>query len=77
MLRFAEIGLFLLPFALYGAWRVLGARATVGLIWATAAVVAVLAATIIWYGMENSLPAGTHYVPAQLHDGKIVSGHGS
>jgi len=39
--------------------------------------VAVLAATIIWYGMENSLPAGTRYVPAQLHDGKIVSGHGS
>ena len=34
MLRFAEIGLFLLPFALYAAWRVLGARATAGLLWA-------------------------------------------
>ena len=77
MLRFAEIGLFLVPFALYGAWRVLGARATAGLIWATVVVVAVLGATIIWYGMERSLPAGTPYVPAQLHDGKIVSGHGS
>jgi len=77
MLRFAEIGLFLVPFVLYAAWRVLGARATTGLIWATAVVVGVLGATIIWYGMERSLPAGTPYVPAQLHDGKIVSGHGS
>jgi len=27
--------------------------------------------------MERSLPAGTPYVPAQLQNGKIVSGHGS
>ena len=77
MLRFAEIGFFLVPFALYGAWWLLGARATTGLIWAAAVVLVVLAATTIWYGMEHSLPAGTRYVPAQLHDGRSVSGHGS
>ena len=77
MLRFAEIGLFLAPFVLYGAWRILGARATVGLIWTTAAVVGLLAAMTIWYGTERSLPPGTRYVPPQLHDGVVVSGHGS
>lgn len=77
MLRFAEIGLFLFPFVLYAAWRVLGARATTGLIWASAVVLAVLAASTVWYGTEHSLPAGTNYVPAKLHDGTIVSGHGN
>jgi len=77
MLRFAEIGLFLVPFALYAAWWVLGQRATAGLLWATAVLLAVLAAATIWYGLERSLPAGTHYEPAQLRDGVVVSGHGS
>jgi hypothetical protein len=75
MLRFAEISLFLTPFALYLAWRVLGARATTGLLWTAAAVIVVLAATMIWYGMEHSLPAGTPYEPAQLRDGVVVPGH--
>lgn len=76
MLRYAEIGFFLLPFVLYGAWRVLGTRATRGLLWATAALVAALAATTIWYELEHSLPAGTSYEPARLQGGVIVPGHG-
>ncbi len=77
MLRYAEIGFFLLPFALYATWRVLGTRATPALLWAAAAAVVVLGATVIWYGMENSQPAGTSYVPAQMRGGQIVPGHGS
>ena len=77
MLRFAEIGFFLLPFVLYLAWRLLGTRATPGLLWATAALLAVLLATVLWYGMQNSLPAGTRYVPAHLQGGQIVPGHGN
>ena len=77
MLRFAEIGFFLLPFVLYVVWRVLGPRATPALLGATAALLIVLAATLIWYGMKNSLPAGSRYVPAQLQEGKIVPAHGN
>lgn len=77
MLRFAEIGLFLAPFVLYAAWRVLGARATGGLIWGGAAVIVLLVASTIWFGLEHSMPAGTRYVPAQMQDGRIVSGHGN
>lgn len=76
MLRFAEFGLFLAPFALYAAWRLLGARATPWLLWSGAAAVAVVAAVLIWYGLARSLPPGTRYVPAQLKGGTIVEGHG-
>ncbi len=75
MLRYAEIGFFLLPFLLYVAWRVLGTRATAGLLWATAALAVALAATTVWYELTHSLPAGTRYVPAQIHNGVIVPGH--
>jgi hypothetical protein len=76
MLRYAEIGFFLLPFGLYAAWWVLGARATAGLVWATVGLVIVLAAVTVWYGLERSLPAGTTYVPAELKGGTVVQGHG-
>ncbi len=75
MLRFAEIGFFLLPFVLYVVWRLLGTRATPGLLWATALLLAVLAAVVVWYGMQNSLPAGSRYVPAEVRGGVIVPGH--
>lgn len=76
MLRYVEIGFFLVPFALYAAWRVLGTRATSGLVWATIAMVAALAATTVWYGLDQGLPRGVAYVPAQLHGDEIVPGHG-
>ena len=75
MLRLAEIGFFLLPFLLYLAWRVLGTRATSGLLWASAALFVLMTATVIWYGMQNSLPAGSRYVPAEIRGGQIVPGH--
>lgn len=76
MLRFAEIGLFLLPFVLYLVWRLLGARATPGVLWATAVLLLALVGTAIWSGMQTGLPAGTRYVPAEVRGGQIVPGHG-
>ncbi|CAH2600087.1 conserved protein of unknown function [Rhodovastum atsumiense] len=76
MLRLAEIGLFLVPFALYAAWRLLGARASAALVWGTVLAVGLLAGVTVWYGLERSLPAGVQYVPAEIHDGTIVQGHG-
>jgi hypothetical protein len=75
MLRYAEIGLFLLPFALFGVWWVLGARATRKLVWAAAVAVALLAATTVWYGLGHRL-AGSRYVPAQLNNDAVLPGHG-
>ena len=77
MLRYAEIGFFPLPFALFGVWWVLGTRATLKMLWAAAVVFALLAATTVWYGLERSLPAGTPYVPAEISHGTVVQGHGN
>ncbi len=76
MLRFAEIGFFLLPFALFAVWWVLGRRATLRVLLGTAVVVVALAAVTVWYGLENSLPSGTPYVPAEISRDAVVPGHG-
>ncbi len=76
MLRFTEIGLFLVPFALYVAWRVMGERTPR---WAVASAVVVtlaMAVGTVWFGLVNALPKDDAYVPAELHDGQIVEGHG-
>ena len=76
MLRLTEIGFFLIPFAAYAAWFVLGSRATTGVVVATALTIGLMAAATIWYGLERSLPPGQPYVPAQMKGGVIVEGHG-
>ena len=76
MLRYAEIGFFLLPFLLYAAWRLLGTRATSGLLWTGVVVLVLLAAATVWFGLDRGLPPGARYVPAQLRSGNIVPGHG-
>jgi hypothetical protein len=77
MLRLVEISFFLVPFALYGVWWYLGMRASAAFVWMTIGCLAVMAAVTIWYGLERSLPAGVVYVPAEMHDGAIVQGHGN
>lgn len=74
MLRYVEIGFFLLPFALFGAWWVLGARASRRVLWGAVLVAGLLAVATVWYGLEHSLPAGSKYVPAQLSNDAAVSG---
>ena len=76
MLRFTEIGLFLVPFALYLAWRVMGERtprwAVVGAVGLTLA----MAAGTVWFGLVNAIPRDEAYAPAEMVNGEIVAGHG-
>jgi hypothetical protein len=76
MLRFSEIGLFLVPFVLYGTWLVLGARTPPALVWSAVALIVLLAVGTVWFGLANRLDRGEKYVPAQVVDGQIVEGHG-
>jgi hypothetical protein len=76
MLRFVEIGFFLVPFALYGAWWYFGTRLSPAAVWVTIGLLVVLAGATIWLGLERSLPADVVYVPAEIRDGVIVQGHG-
>jgi 4-amino-4-deoxy-L-arabinose transferase-like glycosyltransferase len=76
MLRFAEFGLFLLPFAVYAAWRFLGVRASARVVWAAVAIFVSLVVAVVWYGLNARLDRGETYVPAHLQDGRIVPGHG-
>ena len=34
-------------------------------------------AGLAWFSIRERHPAGSHYVPAELRDGKIVPGHGA
>ena len=76
MLRLAEFGLFLLPFAVYAVWMLGNRRLRPLLLWSAAAGLVTLAGLIIWFGMARSLDKGERYVPAHVEDGRIVPGHG-
>jgi hypothetical protein len=79
-MRFLEIILFLSPFVVFAAWRM---TATVSggpsprLIAASAALLVLLLAALLWFHREGALPPGTAYVPATIQDGRIVPGHGT
>jgi hypothetical protein len=76
MLRFTEIALFLVPFALYVAWRMMGPRTPKWFMWASAGAIGVLAAGAVWFGLTSHLQSGDTYAPAHLENGRIVQGHG-
>jgi hypothetical protein len=76
MLRFTEIALFLVPFALYMAWRIMGPRTPPWFMWASAGAIGVLAAGAVWFGLTRRLEPGDVYAPAQFENGRIVPGHG-
>ena len=69
--------LFLAPFAAIIAWRLtLGSGGPPrALLIGAACALAVLAAMLVWLSRERALPPGTTYVPAEVHDGRIVPGH--
>jgi hypothetical protein len=77
MLRLAEFGLFLLPFALYLAWVFASKRARPVVFWGVAAVLVPLAGGLLWFGLADSLDANERYVPAHVEAGRIVPGHGA
>ena len=73
-MRFAEIALLLLPFAVFVAWRVLAPAAgpprvlVIGVTGAVAVIVVLL--LVFWY--EEAEPPGAGYVPAQLENGRVL-----
>lgn len=77
-MRFVELALFLAPFVVFAAWRLATpmGRPSPRFIAASAALVALLLAALLWFHREGALPAGTAYVPSTLQDGRIVPGHG-
>ncbi len=78
-MRFVEIVLFLAPFVLFAVWRLmtpLGGGLSPRVIAASAALVVLLLAALLWLHGEGSLPPGTAYVPAQLEGGHVVPPRG-
>ncbi len=76
MLRLSEVGLFLVPFALYVTWLVLRARTPPALVWAAVALTLAMAGGTVWFGLARRLDRDERYVPAQVENGRIVPGHG-
>ncbi len=76
MLRLTEIGLFLVPFALYVAWRLMGPRLPPVAVWLALTLIAAMAAATIWFGLASEVDIGEAYAPARLENGVIVGGHG-
>ena len=75
--RLTEIGLFLLPFALFVALRLGAARGwPLGLVLGGAGgVLALLLVGLVWYAQTHRMPAGATYVPARVSGARILSGH--
>jgi hypothetical protein len=75
-MRWAELALFLVPFALFAAWRLSTILARPSLVWGTLAAVLLLAAGTIVFGLSRRLPPTAAYVPARIEGGRIVPGQG-
>jgi hypothetical protein len=76
MLRLAEVALFLAPFGLALAWWFAGSRASRTLVWVSYLLLITVGGSVVYYGLERSLPPDDPYVPAHLENGVIVPGHG-
>ena len=79
MLRFAELALFLSPFLLFLAWRVAAYAGwpSTRVVASSFALLVVLIGALLWLQRQGALPTGAPYVPAALHDGRIVPAHGA
>lgn len=75
MLRLAEIGLFLVPTALYVTWLIAGARTPRWAVWWAIGSTIAMAVGTIWFGLDNAIPADAGYEPAHVVNGEVVPGH--
>jgi len=74
--RFVELALFIVPFVVFAAWRLLGGGGPSRKLVVTATcIVMALAGALYWFRREEAIAPGMRYVPAQLEDGRIVPGH--
>jgi hypothetical protein len=76
MLRLAEIGLFLSPFAIFVLWRFLGPRVKPAALWTAMALVLAMAGLAVSYGLRQRLDTTERYIPAHIEGGRIIDGHG-
>ena len=76
-MRWAEVALFLAPFALFAVWRLSARMARPSLVWGALAAVLLLAVVTVVFGLSRRLPPGDAYVPARIGDGHIVPGQGA
>jgi hypothetical protein len=79
-MRYVEIILFIVPFAVFAAWRMTataGGSPSPRVIATSAVLVVLLLAALLWFHREGALPPDTAYVPAALQDGRIVPAHGA
>lgn len=74
MIRIVEILLFLAPFLLFAAWRLLlpGTDLSVKHLIALAVALALTLAVLVWLRQEDAEPPATTYVPAELQGREIV-----
>jgi Family of unknown function (DUF6111) len=74
--RFAELSLLALPFAVFVAWRLMAP--SIGpprvLVIAVTVAVGAMAVVLLVLRYEEAEPLGSRYVPARLEDGRIVPG---
>jgi hypothetical protein len=78
-MRFVELALFIAPLVVFAVWRMttpLGAPSP-RVVAASAALLALLFAALLWFHGRDALPPGTAYVPATLQDGRVVPAHGA
>jgi hypothetical protein len=77
MPRIIEIVLFLAPFLGFAAWRLFFPSPTppLWLVYGLSGLVVVLLVALAWAWQLEAGDANQPYVPAQLRDGRVVSGH--
>jgi hypothetical protein len=75
-MRWAELALFFVPFALFAAWRLSVRLARPSLVWGALAAALVLGVGTVWFGVSRRLPPTDAYVPARIEGGRIVPGGG-
>jgi hypothetical protein len=75
MIRLLEVVLFLAPFALFAAWRLLlpGTELSPRMIAVFAGFLLAVFVALVWLRWEDAEPAGAAYVPAELRDGRIIT----
>jgi hypothetical protein len=74
MPRLIEILLFVTPFVAFGAWRLLfpSPSPPLWLIGGLAGFVALMLLALIWVRHVDAGDANQAYIPAELHDGRVV-----
>ncbi len=73
-MRFVEILLFLLPLAVFIAWRLIAPAGPPPkyLVWSVVAAVAATGALLFFLRYEDAAPPTAGYVPARQDNGKIL-----